>query len=194
MSEAQATAARMAQVQYLKHLPRTGWLFAGIPQPESIAEHSFAVSWLAIFLAETINTNYRAQGLTAPLQIARILHIALVHDLAESSLTDLPKRSTELIGKRTKHQAEAAALAQIFDAMPNGTHYQACWQEYADGTTPEGRLVHDADKLEMIHQAFVYEQTGQRNLHEFWQGHEWYYPASRNLFDELCRLRSSSYQ
>ncbi len=190
MSQEETTATRLAHIQYLKQLPRTGWLLAGIRQPESIADHSFAMSWLAIFLAEAINTNYALQGLTAPLQVAHIIQIALVHDLAESVLTDLPKRSTELIGKAVKQQAEADALAQLFRQMPNGAHYCACWQEYADGATPEGRLVRDADKLEMVHQALRYEQTGQRNLHEFWQDHQWHYPASRNLFDELCRLRS----
>ncbi len=182
-------STRLAHIQYLKQLPRTGWLFAGIRQPESIAEHSFALSWLAIFLAEEINTNYSVQGLTAPLQLTQIIQIALVHDLAESVLTDLPKRSTELIGKAVKRQAEGDALAQFFYQMPNGAHYLACWHEYAEGVTPEGRLVRDADKLEMVHQALCYEQTGQRNLQEFWQDHQWHYPASRNLFDELCRLR-----
>ena len=191
MSEIETTAARLAHVQALKQLPRTGWLLAGIRQPESVADHSFAMSWLAILLAETINVDYRAQGLTAPLQVAHLLQIALVHDLAECLLTDLPKRSTELIGKEVKHQAEADALAQFFQQMPNRAHYQACWQEYVEGITPEGRLVRDADKLEMIHQALCYEQTGQRNLHEFWQGHQWHYPASRNLFDEFCRFRSN---
>jgi len=80
-------------------------------------------------------------------------------------------------------------LQQLFRQMPNGDHYVACWQEYADGATPEGRLVRDADKLEMIHQALCYEQGGQRNLGEFWQEQSWHYPASRSLLEELHRLR-----
>lgn len=182
----------LAHVQALKQLPRTGWLFAGVAQPESVAEHSFVLSWLALLLAEQINLAYPAQGLNQPLDVARVVQVALVHDLAESILTDLPKRSTDLIGKAVKHQAEALAMQQIFQQLPNHAYYLACWQEYVDGATPEGRLVRDADKLEMIHQALCYEQTGQRNLAEFWQAHEWHYPVSRNFFEELCRLRSNT--
>lgn len=179
----------LSQLQALKHLPRMGWLFAGVAQPESVAEHSFVMSWLALLLAEQINTDYSAQGLTQPLDVAKIAHIALVHDVAESILTDLPKRSADLLGKHIKYQAEATAMQQLFQQLPNSAYYIGCWQEYADATTPEGRLVRDADKLEMIHQALWYEQSGQRNLAEFWQAHAWHYPASQNLFEELCRLR-----
>lgn len=182
----------LPHLQALKLLPRMGWLFAGIAHPESVAEHSFVMSWLALLLAEQINTDYSTQGLTQPLDIAKIAHIALVHDVAESILTDLPKRSTDLLGKQTKYQAEATAMQHLFQQMPNGAYYVGCWQEYAEAATPEARLVRDADKLEMIHQALCYEQTGQRNLAEFWQAHVWHYPASQNLFEELCRLRFNS--
>ncbi|MCE7982572.1 MAG: HD domain-containing protein [Caldilinea sp. CFX5] len=180
----------LTYVQALKQLPRTGWLFVGVAQPESVAEHSFVTSWLALLLAEQINLAYNEQGLSQPLDVARVVQIALVHDLAESILTDLPKRSTDLLGKAVKQQAEALAMQQICRHLPNHAYYLACWQEYVDGATPEGRLVRDADKLEMIHQALCYEQAGQRNLAEFWQAHQWHYPVSRNFFEELCRLRA----
>lgn len=181
----------LTYVQVLKQLPRTGWLFAGVVQPESVAAHSFVTSWLALLLAEQINLAYHEQGLSQPLDVARVAQIALVHDLAESILTDLPKRSTDLLGKAVKHQAEALAMQQICQHLPNRAHYLACWQEYVDGVTPEGRVVRDADKLEMIHQSLCYEQAGQRNLGEFWQAHQWHYPVSRNFFEELCRLRAN---
>lgn len=183
----------LPHVQALKLLPRMGWLFAGIAHPESVAEHSFVMSWLALLLAEQINLEYNTQGLTQPLDIAKIAHIALVHDVAESILTDLPKRSADLLGKQIKHQAEATAMQQLFAQMPNGAYYIDCWQAYAEAATPEARLVRDADKLEMIHQALCYEQTGQRNLAEFWQTHHWHYPASQNLFEALCRLRFNNH-
>ncbi len=184
-----ASTEFLTYVQVLKQLPRTGWLFAGVAQPESVAEHSFVMSWLALLLAEQINLAYQEQGLSQPLDVAKVAQIALVHDLAESILTDLPKRSTDLLGKAVKHEAEAFAMRQICRQLPNHAYYLACWQEYVDAATPEGRLVRDADKLEMIHQALCYEQAGQRNLGEFWQAHQWYYPISRNFFEELGRLR-----
>lgn len=47
------------------------------------------------------------------------------------------------------------------------------YQEYEDNKTPEGRLVKDLDKLEMIIQAFEYEQDhgfdlNKRDLSDFY--------------------------
>lgn len=177
------------KINDLKQLPRTGWLLAGVSSPESIAEHSFATLLLALLLADLINTDWLGQGLAQPLDVDRVLRIALVHDLAESILTDLPKRSADLLGRAVKHEAEAQAITQLFYAQPAGGSYIQLWHEYHVGATPEARLVRDADKLEMVHQAGRYEARGHRNLDEFWQGHTWHYPASGALFAQLIRLR-----
>lgn len=180
----------LTNVGYLKQLPRAGWLFAGIRQPESIADHSYATIWTALFLAETVNQDWQNQGLTAPLDLDQVMRLALVHDLAESVLTDLPKRSADLLGKPIKHRAEADAVQTLLHALPNGATYIACWQEYTANLTPESHLAHDADKLEMVHQALRYEAMGHRNLQEFWEGHRWYYPASKALWQELQSQRN----
>jgi putative hydrolase of HD superfamily len=179
----------LSSVGDLKLLPRTGWLFAGIRQPESIADHSYATIWTALLLAETINQEWQNQGLTAPLDIAHVVQLALVHDLAESILTDLPKRSTELVGKAVKHQAEADAIRALLQPLPNGTSYIACWHEYSAGVTAESRVARDADKLEMVHQALRYEAMGHHNLQDFWEGHQWHYPASEAFWQDLCQRR-----
>lgn len=179
-------------VNDLKQLPRTGWLLAGVAQPESVAEHTLATTFVALVLAETINADWATAGLAQPLEIARILRIALVHDLAESLLTDLPKRSTQLLTRAVKHAAERQAMQQLWQGLPNCELYQAAWAEYAAESTPEARLVHDADRLEMVQQALRYEQRGQRNLAEFWQGHTWHFAASAALFAELVAARPQS--
>lgn len=173
----------------LKLLPRMGWLFAGIRQPESIADHSYATAWTALYLAEAINRQWQDEGLDAPLDLLRVVQIALVHDVAESILTDLPKRSSDLVGKEHKHRAEAEATSQIFADMPNGAEYVACWHEYTAAQTPESRIVRDADKAEMLVQALRYESMGIRNLHDFWEGHRWFYQASAELCRELLERR-----
>ena len=177
------------QVNHLKQLPRTGWLFAGIASVESVAEHSFAVTLLALFLAETVNADWATQGLQQPLALEQVMQIALVHDLAESLLTDLPKRTADLLGRDVKHAAEAKAMAQLLAETPRSELYQQCWVAYATAATPEARLVRDADKLEMVHQALCYERRGQTNLAEFWQGYPWYYPVSQILFEHLYQSR-----
>lgn len=184
--------ALLDKVNDLKQLPRTGWLLAGVSAPESIAEHSFATALLALLLGEAINSDWAAHGLSRPLDLDRVLRIALLHDLAESVLTDLPRRSTAVFGRAAKYKAEAQITQQLFASMPAGETYAAYGAEYAAAATSEAQVVHDADQLELVHQALRYEARGQRNLDDFWQGHQWHYSTSASLFAALQARRKLS--
>ena len=170
---------------HLKGLPRTGWLFAGVVQPESLADHTCLVAIYSLFLAEAVNADPAAQGLASPLNVERVLSLALIHDLAESVLTDLPKRSAEALGAEVKQRAEERIILALLAELPRGEHYAALWQEYDSASTPEARLVKDVDKLEMVLQSLRYAERGHTNLQEFRTGHTWHYPISRSLFDEM---------
>lgn len=176
-------------VNALKRLPRTGWLLNGVLPCESVADHSLGVALLALALAETVNAEWKAEGLQRGLDIGRVITIAVVHDLAESLLTDLPKRSTQLLGKEVKHAAEAEAMRAILLPLHNGEVYVRLWEEYNSAASPEGRLVRDADKLEMMHQALMYERAGNRSLQEFWEAGDWHYAVSRRMYADLRRER-----
>jgi putative hydrolases of HD superfamily len=174
----------------LKMLPRSGWLFAGVAQPESVADHSWATALLALTLVTAVNNDLASYGLSEPLDAGRVAQIAVVHDLAESIVTDLPRRATQLLGKDVKHQAEAQALMHLTHDLP-ASDFMTLWREYSELATPEGRLVHDADKLEMIHQALAYERAGNQNLGEFWQEYHWHYRASEEMYAALVDARRS---
>lgn len=174
-----------AQANHLKQLPRTGWLYAGIVNPESIAEHSFATALLVLHLGAIINEDWQAEALMEPLDVGQAVQIALVHDLAESMLTDLPKRSTDLIGKNIKHNAEQMAINLLVGELPSAQTTIDLWQSYEDASTPEARLVKDVDKLEMVFQAHRYEQRGHTNLSEFRRGHQWHYQSSQRFFEQI---------
>ncbi len=169
----------------LKSLPRTGWLFAGVAQPESLADHTCLVALYTLFLAEAVNADPAAHGLDCALDVERALSLALIHDLAESVLTDLPKRSAAVLGAEAKHAAEEYIIADLLADLPDGARYVAIWREYDAASTPEARLVKDVDKLEMVVQAIRYSQRGHTNLREFCTGHTWHYTASQALFEEL---------
>ena len=166
----------------LKQLPRTGWLLAGVAAPESVADHVFGVAVLALFLAELINEDPSAEGLDHPLDVGEVARLALIHDLGESVLTDLPLRSAELLGAKVKHEAEERAMERLLAGLPRGSDYVARWRTYDAASTPEARLVKDADKLEMVHQARRYARRGHANLDEFMRDRRWYYDVSRRLF------------
>jgi putative hydrolase of HD superfamily len=152
--------ATYQQVLSLKLLPRTGWLQRGVTGAESIAAHSFGVTALALLVGAAI----------PGLDRGRLLALAVLHDMAEVALTDLPASATRLLGRETKRTAERAALEALFAALPAGSEYLALWEEYAAGASREARLVKGLDRLEMLAQALAYERAGNRALGEFWQG------------------------
>ncbi len=174
--------ALFSHIVALKSLPRTGWLLAGVLQPESVADHSYGTAMLATFLCDLINLEPANEGLARPLDAAKVARMALVHDLAESVLTDLPKRAGELLGRAVKHEAERRAMQHILAGFPAGLEYEALWAEYEASATPEARLVHDADKLDMVLQARAYRRAGCADLDEFWQGHAWHFELSARIF------------
>jgi putative hydrolase of HD superfamily len=177
----------------LKMMPRSGWLMAGVASPESVADHSWATATLALAMTAVVNRDPAANGLVKALDAGRVAQIALVHDLAESVVTDLPRRATYLLGKEIKHRAEAQAMAQLTHDFPEAD-FVALWQEYSALSSPEGRIVHDADKLEMVHQALWYERAGNRNLGEFWQEYQWFYPVSEEIYASLVEARHTGEQ
>lgn len=170
-------------------LPRTGWLLAGIAQPESVAEHSWATALLALGLAMEINNRFERDESAVSLDVGRVVQIALVHDLAEATLTDLPRRATEVLGETVKHAAEERALAALLGKAEAADTVLALWQEYASSASPEAKVVRDADKLEMVYQAYRYEGAGHRTLDEFWEGHRWHFAVSAHVFTVLSRAR-----
>jgi putative hydrolase of HD superfamily len=169
----------------LKQLPRTGWLLAGLPFAESIADHSFVTALLSLALAQTINEDPAAQGLSQPLDVGVVLQTALIHDLAESVVTDLPRRTTDLLGEEVKHDAERRALAKLTVGLTDGAQWMNLLDEYNDAATPEARLVRDADKLEMAHQALRYRRSGYFDAEQFAAPRQWAFPLTAALHAEL---------
>jgi putative hydrolase of HD superfamily len=151
--------ALYTQIATLKLLPRTGWLQRGVPNPESVAEHTFGVATLALLIGGTIDG----------LDRGKLLAIAMLHDLAEALLSDLPASAKRFIGAAHKHAAERSALEEMLARLPNRDEYLALWDEYAHGCSREARLVKGIDRVEMLAQALSYERAGSRALGEFWE-------------------------
>jgi putative hydrolase of HD superfamily len=181
--------ALLIEATVLKRLPRTGWLLRGVPDAESIADHSFGTAFVVLALADVLN----ASGtLPAPLDTGRALAIAVLHDLPEARLTDLPGPTKHLIPREVKSQAEIKALAALTAALPSATRFQALWRDFEDEASPEGRLVKDADRFEMMIQCLRYELSGSRGLDDFWTGmdwQDWHYPLCGDLYARLKGMR-----
>ena len=133
----------------LKNIPRTGWLQKGIPfyEAESIAEHSFEVA----VIAQTLLNNFRIK-----VDAEKVLAMALIHDLSESVIGDMPKALTEKIGENLKHEIEEEAVEKIVGSGK----LKEIFEEYLRGESLETKIVKLADKLSTFYQAKSYKKRG----------------------------------
>jgi len=143
----------------LKRLYRQGWLRRGVPaqQVESVAEHSFGVAVLGLWLTEA--------GFSG-LDRLKVLQMALLHDIGEIYAGDLTP--ADAVPAEEKHLREAASVRQVLGKLPGGEKFVELWQEFEQGATPEARLVRQLDRLEMGLQAAVYASLGFEQMDEFW--------------------------
>jgi len=132
----------------LKSVPRKGWVKKlGIEQPESVADHSYRTALMAMLYSDL-------RGLDT----ARVLRMALLHDLPEGVVGDtIPGERT----RREKLRLESAAMKRILAALPREQRerYYGIWREFNRGATREAMLVREVDKLEMAVQAREYGRT-----------------------------------
>jgi len=133
----------------LKKIPRQGWKNKlGINDPESVADHCFSVSIIAMVLSDLQN-----------LDTTKVLKMSLMHDLAESITGDL---TTDEISKKEKEKLENDTMKKIFINLPDilAEEYLSIWNEYQKRQTDEAVFLHEVDKLEMAFQANVYAKEG----------------------------------
>ena len=173
----------LLEMQTLDRVPRMGFVLRGVADPESVAEHCWHVAFLVWALAPRI----------PEVDAARALGIALVHDLAELRLGDLPRVTARYFQEGAKQAAESAALAEVL--APLGERAETLHAEYRAGESPEARLVKACDKLQLMLKVAVYERWGEGGLSEFWNNSENFpdggFAAVRELFEELRRRRGA---
>ena len=146
------------ELNHLKQLYRQGWLRVGLARErcESVAEHSFGMALLCLFLADSYFPEADA---------SKVVRIALLHDLGEAYAGDFTPHDT--VSKEEKHRLEQQAVERILTKLPRGAEYLALWREYEEGTSFEARLVRQVDRLEMGLQATIYEHQGAGDLSQF---------------------------
>lgn len=127
----------------LKDVDRAGWLRVGVQHPESVAAHSWGMSFLALALCPP------------ELDLARVLAIAVLHDLPEVRVGDLTPHDPVGPAEKTRREEEAARA--LLSERPD---LLALWREYEEEQTAESRFVHALDKLDMALQALRYAERG----------------------------------
>jgi 5'-deoxynucleotidase YfbR-like HD superfamily hydrolase len=174
----------LLELQLLDRIPRAGFVLRGVAEPESVTEHSWHVLFLVWVLGRQI------EGL----DLGRAIEIALVHDLAELRIGDLPRTASRYLPAGAKQSAEAAALADVI--APVGEPARRLLHEYQQGATLEARLVKACDKLQLMFKVAAYEAWGTGALGEFWDNPDNFpgadIPVVKDLFDQLLERRHRS--
>ena len=144
----------------MKRLERTGWSIAGVQlsRKESIAEHA----WGTTFLSWLLSLHLISIGETV--DIANVLTMAMLHDLPESIISDIPRPAVILcvdVLKEGKRRAEFAALVNILPPMKTlQEDANTLLIELNEGVTIESRIVKGADLLDMLLHAISLERGG----------------------------------
>lgn len=139
----------------LKRTPRSGWLLAGVPNPESVAEHSYRVGILAYIIAAREGANPD-----------RAAALGLFHDLPETRIGDVPSVGKSYVQTTDPCQVAADQVAYLPIGLAERITGLVAEHESAKqrGASLEARCSRDADKLECLLQAREYEAAGNTQL------------------------------
>ena len=136
----------------LKSLLRAGWAQRNVPGPESVAGHSWGVTFLTLAL------------LPSDLDRERALAYAVLHDLPEVRVGDLTP--ADGVPRHERKAREARALAGMTEHLPNGAELSQLWHDYEKQADPESRFVRQLDRLDMALQAIIYAEQGNPGMEE----------------------------
>ena len=171
----------LLELQTLDRVPRMGFVLRGVTDSESVSEHS----WHVVFLVWALAPRCPA------VDPQRAVGMALVHDLAEVRLGDLPRTAARYLPAGAKKASEAAAIAEVLAPLPEPA--RALWADYATGESPEAKLVKACDKLQLMIKVAVYESWGEGRLAEFSDNPDNFpdlaLPPVREVLAELRRRR-----
>jgi putative hydrolase of HD superfamily len=171
--------ALFQQIHPLDQIPRAGYVLRGVPGPESVAAHSHFVSLLALLVLEEHPSGFDRE---------KTLAMALVHDLPEARLMDIPMPSADAYLGGAKQRAEQAIIEDLFEGFP--ARFADLHREFNEAKTPEARLLRGLDKAQMMLKILCYEREHRGCLDEFWDNprnfDDYGIEPVSSLFDTIC--------
>jgi len=120
----------------LKHLPRSGWVKRGVPNPETVASHSWRMAVMIMEFADEI----RNMGA----DVDKAVKMALYHDLGESIIGDLIPGNHRYsdISKEEKYGRESNAVRTLSSESGMNEIYDM-WKEMEEKQTIEAIKQHN---------------------------------------------------
>lgn len=171
----------------LKWRKRSGWLREKMPEPETVAEHTYRVVILSRILAPLLGLN--SEKLTS---------MAIFHDLAEGVLGDpVTQRGKKIVGIHDTEK-ESRYMKEVFNkvGIPELFKY---WQENilenSFNKTKYSNILYQIGKIATVWQAFEYELRGvsRKATKEFWENADYHVkdPYLKKLLKALKQTRRS---
>jgi putative hydrolase of HD superfamily len=174
----------IAELHALTKLPRTGWSLAGVVNPETVATHCYESAVIAYILTRHVGR---------PVDVAKVLAMALFHEVGETRLTDLPRRSAPYI-RSAKGPAERSIAVDVLsgvaeDVIPLLDEFNQC-------ETLEAQIAEAAEELQIIIAAAMYAKERNGDMSEYVQDAQNYDSQGIELAEriaEVVRERLGSY-
>ena len=107
-------------------------------EPESVAAHSWRLALMALLLKDTF----------PELDMDRVIHMCLVHDLGEAVTGDIPT----FLKTSKDETVEDGAVEGLVSHLPEGErdYISHLFSEMQDQSTPEAKLFRALDKIEAV--------------------------------------------
>ncbi|MEU4830670.1 HD domain-containing protein [Streptosporangium sp. NPDC023615] len=149
--ESSGLTGLMYEMGLLKRYKRTGWLVAGVRDPESIADHSFRTAVIASVITALEGGDPE-----------RAAFMSLFHDTQETRISDihhLGKLYLKAMPNQEVTAEQVRGVPPVVAQMVGGAV-----GEYEEQATLEAVCARDADKLECLIQAIEYREQGHQNI------------------------------
>lgn len=130
----------IVEIDQLKEIIRQTYISSG-ERKETDAEHAWHFAIMAVLLAEYANE---------PVDVLKVIKMALIHDLVEIDAGDTYLYDEE--GAKTKAERENRAAERLFHLLPEdqGKEFDSIWREFEERKTPEARFAASLDRLQPI--------------------------------------------
>ncbi len=139
----------------LKNIPRTGWVMRGVPNPETVYDHTVSLVKLVDELCDDLSLSSD--------EADDLKHILEIHDWSEAVAGDefIPNENAELykIKKVEKAKREREGLAALLEGKPYEHTVTELFMRYEAGADKIAKLAKELDKFQALRLAGEYERT-----------------------------------
>lgn len=147
-----------------------------MPWIETVASHSHSTALLVLALGARIEP---------PLDVDHACRLAVLHDVPEALLGDLPRAASELLPSGAKREAERRAAERLL--APFGAGLERAIDELAEQRTRESRFVRACDRLQLGLRLLGYLRAGARADRQF---RDWIAAQELAEFPPCAQLQS----